>query len=129
MFLRRGEGNKNKTSVVCQSLQRNTNKTTLSGDLRAEHQPAKGSSSERHQGANTERKAVVEKRRVTSRRRTGRNFLGFVWVLLQVRQLETAAQQKVQELGLKGERGAGSIHFFFMYAHTAYMKTIFSDSI
>lgn len=64
-------------------------------------QPSKRGSSEGHQGADTERETVVQQRRIATRRRTSRVFLGLLWVLVQIRQLETAAKQQVQELGLK----------------------------
>lgn len=67
-------------------------------------QPSKGGSSEGHQGADTERETVVQQRRISTRHGTSRVFLGLLWVPVQVRQLETAAKQQVQELCLKEDK-------------------------
>lgn len=44
---------------------------------------------------------MVEQGGVATRQRPSREFLDLLWVLLYVRQLETAAKQQVQELGLQ----------------------------
>lgn len=44
---------------------------------------------------------MVEQGGAATRQLANRVLLGLIWVLLQIRQLETAAKQQVQELGLK----------------------------
>lgn len=72
-----------------------------SSNLQARQQPSKGGSSEGHQGADAEREAVVEQGGVSLRGWTSRVLLSFLRVLLHVAQLEAAAKQQVQELGLR----------------------------
>lgn len=72
-----------------------------SSNLDAWQESLKRRPPEGHQRTDTEREAVVEERGVTTRSRTCRLILHLLWMLLQVGQLEAAAQQQVQELGLK----------------------------
>lgn len=68
-------------------------------------QPLERGSPEGHQRADTEWEAVVEQGGVAARGGAGLDFLGLLRVLLQVGQLETAAQQQVQEVGLQEGQG------------------------
>lgn len=60
-----------------------------------------GCSAEGHQGADAEGEAVVQQGRDTSWLFPRQLALSLIWVLLQIIQLEAAAQQQVQELSLR----------------------------
>lgn len=70
-------------------------------------QPLERGSPEGDQGADAEGEAVVEQGGVAARQRAPGVLAGLLRVLLQVTQLEAAAQQQVQELRLQGVRGGG----------------------
>lgn len=69
-------------------------------DLCPRQEPKKRGPSEGHQGADAEREAVVEQGGAALGRRARGADLSLLGVLVQVGQLEAAAQQQVQELGL-----------------------------
>lgn len=74
-------------------------------DLCPRQESEKRGPSEGHQGADAEREAVVEQGGAALGRRARGAVLSLLRVLLQVGQLEAAAQQQVQELGLsRGKR-------------------------
>lgn len=71
-------------------------------DLGPRQEAEERGSSEGHQGADAQGEPVVEEGGVGMGRRGGRAFLAFFRVLLQVGQLEAAAEQQVEELRLWG---------------------------
>jgi len=82
----------------------------LHPDLGPGEQSHEGGPSEGDQGANAEREAVVEQGGVPAGQGPDGVLRGLLRMLLQVEQLEAAAEQQVQELRLQGEAGERSDH-------------------